>query len=76
MSEQASPLEQHLTFFSSRCVGFTPRLLRRHQVKYKEEGKKEASVSLYSLMADTLETQQARGLTDMLSEVGEPPSWF
>ena len=54
---------------SSWCVCFTLRLLRR-QVKYKEEGKKEASVSLYSLMPDTLETQRARDLTDMLSEVG------
>jgi hypothetical protein len=39
-------------------------------VKYKEEGKREASISLYSLMPQTLETQRARGLTDMLSEVG------
>ena len=42
-------------------------------MKYKEEGKREASISLYSLMPQTLETQRARGLTDMLSEVGEPP---
>ena len=39
------------------------------QVKYKESGKKERSSSLYSTMADTLETSFAREVTGMQSEV-------
>ena len=48
------------------------RVVRRvfvTQVKYKESGKKERSSSLYSTMADTLETSFAREVTDMQSEV-------
>ena len=39
------------------------------QGKYKESGKKERSSSLYSTMADTLETSFAREVTGMQSEV-------
>ena len=39
------------------------------QGKYKERGKKERSASLYSTMADTLETSFAREVTGMQSEV-------
>lgn len=41
-----------------------------HKVKYKEDGKKEMSVNLYSLLPDTIDTQHAKELTEMQSEVG------
>lgn len=43
-----------------------------HQVKYKEEGRKEAGASLYSALPDTLDTQRARELAALQSQV-EPP---
>lgn len=45
-------------------------VLFHHKVKYKEDGKKEMSVNLYSLLPDTIDTQHAKELTDMQSEVG------
>ena len=39
------------------------------QVKYKEEGKQEMSSNLYSLLPETTETQLAKQLTEMQSEV-------
>lgn len=40
------------------------------QVKYKEDGKKELSVNLFSLLPETLDTQHAKELAEMQSEVG------
>lgn len=39
------------------------------QSKYKEEGKKEASISLYSLLPETMETQHAKEASELRSEV-------
>lgn len=39
------------------------------QVRYKEAGKAEAAHPVYHQLADTLETQLARELTDMQSNV-------
>ena len=39
------------------------------QSKYKEEGKKEASMSLYSILPETPETQHAREASELQSEV-------
>lgn len=39
------------------------------QSKYKEEGKKEAAVSLYSILPETPETQHAREASELQSEV-------
>lgn len=39
------------------------------QVKYKEEGKKEMSINLYSLLPATIDTQHAKELSDLQSEV-------
>lgn len=39
------------------------------QSKYKEEGKKEASMSLYSVLPETPETQHAREASELRSEV-------
>ena len=44
-------------------------LCESHQVKYKESRKKEMSSSLYSTLPDTSETNFAREMTDVLSEV-------
>lgn len=46
----------------------------RHQVKYKEEGRKEAGVSLFSVLPDTLDTQRAKELGALQSEVGPGPA--
>ena len=43
------------------------------QTKYKESGRKEMSSSLCSSLSDTSETSFAREVTDMLSEVKDPP---
>lgn len=40
------------------------------QVKYKEEGKKQASTSLYSQLPETAEIQFAKQMSEMQSEVG------
>lgn len=39
------------------------------QVKYREEGRKEAEVSLFSLLPETLDMQHARELRGLQSEV-------
>lgn len=39
------------------------------QSKYKEEGKKEAAISLYSILPETPETQHAREASELQSEV-------
>lgn len=39
------------------------------QVKYREEGKKQAMKSLYSLLPETPETQLAKQLSEIQSEV-------
>ena len=39
------------------------------QIKYKESGKKERSSSIYSTLPDTSETNFAREMSDMQSEV-------
>lgn len=39
------------------------------QSKYKQEGLKEASLSLYSVMPETLQTQHAREASELQSEV-------
>ncbi len=39
------------------------------QVKYKEEGKKEISKNLYSLLPETAETQFAKQMSEIQSEV-------
>lgn len=41
------------------------------QIKYKEEGRKEMSVNLYSLLPETAETQFAKEVSDLQSEVRE-----
>lgn len=38
-------------------------------MKYKEEGKKEMSINLYSLLPATIDTQHAKELSDLQSEV-------
>jgi len=38
-------------------------------VKYKEEGKKEMSVSLYSLLPETIDTRHAREAAHLQSQV-------
>lgn len=43
------------------------------QSKYKEEGKKEASISLYSILPETPETQRAREASELQSEVVKLP---
>lgn len=44
-----------------------------HQVKYKEEGRREAGGSLYAALPDTLDTQRAKELGALQSQV-EPAS--
>lgn len=44
-------------------------ILSHHKVKYKEEGKKELSVNLFSLLPDTIDQQHAKELRDLQSEV-------
>lgn len=39
------------------------------QLKYKEEGKKDVSINLYSVLPETLETQHAREASALQSEV-------
>lgn len=41
------------------------------QKKYREEGRKEISTSLYSQLAETTETQHAKTVAEQLSEVRE-----
>lgn len=55
---------QQVCSHSSGCILF------RLKVKYKEDGRKEMSVNLYSLLPDTLDTQHAKELSDTRSEVG------
>lgn len=45
-----------------------------HQAKYKEEGRKEVGVSLYSVLPDTPDTQHAKELQVLQSEVDPPDS--
>lgn len=40
------------------------------QVKYKEEGRKDISKNLYSLLPETPETHFARHMSEIQSEVG------
>lgn len=40
-----------------------------HQVKYKEDGKKELSKNLYSALPETAETQFAKQMSEIQSEV-------
>lgn len=40
------------------------------QNKYKEEGLKDAAISLYHVMPDTMQTQHAREAEQLRSEVG------
>ena len=56
--------------YHSGCILFP------HKVKYKEEGKKEMSENLYSLVPDAIDTQHAKELTEMQSEVGAEYSIF
>ena len=46
------------------------------QIKYKEEGRKEMSVNLYSLLPETAETQFAKEVSDLQSEVREGGLWL
>uniref|UniRef100_A0A3P9P179 Nebulette n=1 Tax=Poecilia reticulata TaxID=8081 RepID=A0A3P9P179_POERE len=39
------------------------------QLKYKEEGRKDASVSLYAVLPETMETQHAKEATSLQSQV-------
>lgn len=43
------------------------------QSKYKEEGRKQVSGALYSLLPETLETQHAKDATNLLNQVKDPP---
>lgn len=43
------------------------------QVKYKEGGKKEAGPALYHLLPETAETQRAKHMSEIQSEVLAPP---
>lgn len=38
-------------------------------MKYKEDGKKELSVSLYSLLPETIHTQHAKEASELQSDV-------
>lgn len=38
-------------------------------MKYKEDGKKEMSINLYSLLPETIDTQHAREVSTLQSEV-------
>lgn len=44
------------------------------QVKYKQDGRKEASSSLYHQLPETTETQLAKELRDIYSEVRNTPT--
>lgn len=39
------------------------------QVKYKEDGMKEMSINLYSLLPETIETQHVKEVSNLQSEV-------
>lgn len=41
-------------------------------MKYKEDGKKEMSVNLYSVMPETINTQHAKEVSNLQSEVPNP----
>lgn len=63
---------------SASTTGFRPEqlsshcsLLVNHKVKYKEDGRKEMGVSLYSVLPNTLEMKHAKELGDMQSEVAK-----
>lgn len=45
-----------------------------HQAKYNEEGRREVGVSLYSVLPDTPDTQRARELRALQSQVDPPDS--
>lgn len=45
------------------------------QLKYKEDGKKEMSISLYSVLPDTLDTQHAKEQSDSHSQVPSFVAW-
>lgn len=64
-------LSVSLLTFSTFSVRFSlfDDLCDSFQSKYKEEGKKEASFSLYSILAQTPETQRAREASELQSEV-------
>lgn len=46
--------------------------LLHHQVKYRQDGRKELAVSLYAALPDTLQTRRAKELSHMQSEVAPP----
>lgn len=68
--------ERGKTFSALICIMFTNRTLKRpvaflnlSQKKYKEDGKRKASVSLYSQLPDTPEIQHAVEVSQLQSEV-------
>ncbi len=46
------------------------------QVKYKEDGKKEMSINLYSLLPETIDTQHAKEVSNLQSEVFKVTLFF
>lgn len=44
------------------------------QVKYRESGKKEAGSALYHLLPETADTQHAKHMSEIQSEVLAPPT--
>jgi len=45
------------------------------QVKYKEDGKKEMSINLYSLLPETIDTQHAKEVSKLASQVTQTHSY-
>lgn len=78
VSEIQSEVREHRVF--KICLKVKPQSQRLHsmplfiiflslQSKYKEAGKKEASSSLYSKLPETLETQHAKEVAQLQSQV-------
>lgn len=63
-----------MTVYTDETCDLSPSLLRSLsrfllQVKYKEEGKKEMSFNLYSLLPQTIATEHAKEASNLQSEV-------
>lgn len=61
--------KKYLCEWRTLCSHPAGSVLLHYKVKYKED-MKEMSFNLYSLLPDTLDTQHAKELTEMQSEVG------
>lgn len=82
---EGSPTNMRLeTSFRIKCVTVSLSLLFDVllsgfdlQLKYKEDGRKEASLSLYAVLPVTMETQRAKEASSLQSQVRRrAPAWF